>query len=172
VLSLRLSYSNNLQNQPQLQLNWGGPSFNSTPLVLPTIYVLPTSCKQCDEGIESHCNTKYSGQYWDNSTKYCLPCSPGTYSNSSGATTCDQCPLGLISGSGASHCDPCDAGSFPNITSNSCQLCPSGTEAEQIYTHLLGSTSSSGDLNCTLCSPGSYAPTPGSLGCGVSCLSL
>lgn len=38
----------------------------------------------------------------------CLPCKPGTFSNTPGSASCKPCPRNTYSGRGASSCTPCD----------------------------------------------------------------
>ena len=84
----------------------------------------------------------------------CYSCDVGTFSNDeNGATSCQACPTGLISGSGASSCStcpvgykctdgvvdsPCPAGKYSDGTTSECTeceskyKCPGGTDKVRI----------------------------------------
>lgn len=105
----------------------------------------------------------------------CTSCAPGTYSGGTGGGTvevCASCPAGTISSSGATFCQQCPIGSYTNYTrSTSCSQCQPGN-----YSSIPGSTSciacpigafSSvvGSSTCSLCPIGSYNDLPGASSC-------
>lgn len=112
-------------------------------------------------------------------TCVCDVCSPGTFADKAGQTSCTPCPAGsygMLSGSvraefcfacpeghfshevGLQSCLPCPPGSYVNTTGNAeCDLCPQGTFLDHF-----------GGVNitaCKSCAPGSYTDVPGTGEC-------
>ena len=109
----------------------------------------------------------------------CDVCSPGTFADEAGQSSCTPCPAGtygMLSGSvraefcfncdvgyfaheaGLQSCLPCPPGSYVNTTGNSeCDLCPPGSFMDNF-----------GGVNITVCAPcpaGSYTDVPGTGEC-------
>jgi hypothetical protein len=62
----------------------------------------------------------------------CLPCQPGTYNASQGASSCDQCAAGSFSANGANPastaCTLCDVGRYARVAGlTDCVNCGEGT---------------------------------------------
>jgi hypothetical protein len=58
-------------------------------------------------------------------TKACRRCQPGRYSNATGATSCQACPLGKHTHLARTECVQfCKKGAF--LDENACKYCPSG----------------------------------------------
>ena len=74
------------------------------------------------------CETGYFNDMWSQTS--CRQCTPGLYSNETGATSCFVCPAGHHSELGAHSCGVCPRGTFSGERSGSCMQCPSGTFAQ------------------------------------------
>jgi hypothetical protein len=84
----------------------------------------------------------------------CSLCPMGTFSNTSGSTVCQDCPiLGSYAKVGATSCT-CFAGMFLDSTQGVCSLCPLGTFSN-----------STGRSSCDICPPSSYTNSSGSTAC-------
>ena len=92
-------------------------------------------------------------------------CAPGTYTPSSGRSSCLTCLAGAYSAGGASSCTSCAAGSYNPRTggdsASACLPCDAGK-----YNPSTGSNSSSA---CLLCASGKYNAIPGRAACADSC---
>jgi len=135
-------------------------------------YFSPASaeCLECDAGF-----------YCIDAKRYA--CSPGTFSNGSRKSFCEECPPGTLlptsRGESIDNCIPCSAGTYSTRVANSgssCTLCPQGTWfngtgasdlnqcikcPEGYYQDQEGQTSSG---SCKICSPG-YISSEGSGTC-------
>lgn len=102
----------------------------------------------------------------DLGAEYCLPCLPGTISNTTGAAQCMPCPAGTFCLVGPvmsknhstvfwfrSCSQPQQAGFTSNFGRWACVPCP------------LGETSFEGEHPCRSCPAGTYTPTVGSETC-------
>lgn len=84
----------------------------------------------------------------------CIPCSPGTFSDSYNSTACSPCHPGTVSSfKGTINCAVCLAGTSNDSSSTQCVPCAPGSEAP-----------ANGTSECALCPPGSFS-TGGSLQC-------
>ena len=118
-----------------------------------------TGCIDCDPGFSSgtaatDCTIcpvgSYSvgGNFAGRISSPCLPCEPGYFSNSSGASQCMRCDPGSFSASNASICSLCDPGTFAeSYNQTACDDCAAGSFAN-----------STGRSECELCHPGTYSP--------------
>lgn len=126
-----------------------------TEATCPTGQALDTTSQSC---VISGCA---AGQYKENGScqacpagYYCsgdgtkTPCAPGTYSKSTGATSCTPCDRGSYQPeSGKTSCLTCDPGTFAGGTGNTrCTYCSPGTIAQY-----------PGSYQCTACGTGTYA---------------
>lgn len=118
-------------------------------------YIDTCYCTSCSAG--SFCN----------GTKYACP--TGTFSGTTGMSTCTECPAGSYSLTGQSICSTCDSGSYSNTSrQSSCHLCPVNT-----YLPSRGGTSVS---DCLTCPPDTLGTTVGQSAietctpCAQSCL--
>ena len=92
-------------------------------------------------------------------------CLPGSFSATSGASTCDLCPEGkFTSTSGNTACDPCTSGYLCVKGASAPQPCGGGTHANQTVLNITGYLSSLDDcVICpagTSCSVGTDKPVP------------
>ena len=134
----------------------------------------PTHCSSGTGHV--FCTDCEPGEYSPNATSACLPCSPGSFSNTSAAPTCSRCMAGKFSAEwgqstcanctaghiapqeGSSHCTNCPTGSYINTdAATRCLLCPKGTIAVNASTILctpcpLGYTTNGlGKTSCMAC---------------------
>ena len=88
----------------------------------------------------------------------CDPCSPGTFSDTSGVSFCNGCPAGYSQrDEGQTKCTRCKANTFTSVAQTvRCTRCPVGW----------GQTETAAQT-CTQCTSGMYGPTQG-VGC-VKC---
>ena len=92
-----------------------------------------------------------------------MPCDGGQYSNTTGAWTCNQCPIGSYVASpvgayGASVCALCAAGTYSGAAGQlSCTQCAIGSAQSQL-----------GSSACVRCSAGQYASSPGAPSCSAA----
>ncbi|PAA75732.1 hypothetical protein BOX15_Mlig017717g9 [Macrostomum lignano] len=87
-------------------------------------------------------------QLSDRAEKLCVPCSSGSFKNSTGNQNCTPCDPGTFTESEAqTECKKCSPGTFTaNWRSQTCKKCAEGTSA-----------ASKGSVLCRPCSPGSFA---------------
>jgi hypothetical protein len=91
-----------------------------------------------------------------NAAKQCLPCSAGSYSNSSTGSSCRTCAAGYYQNEAAQgSCKACPAGQYQDTTGQiNCKACAAG-----YYQNAAGKAS------CTACPAGQYQPNAGQVGC-------
>ena len=123
------------------------------------------SCTPCPDrqvsvsgGLCAHCP---HGQYYNTSTKSCVPCEIGSFSNITGATSCTKCPANTYNGAtGAIVCTRCPGGTSSTAIGatllSTCQACP------------VGRFSVSGS-NCQICPAGTYNNTAGRADSCIKC---
>ena len=95
------------------------------------------------------CMFVFAGSYnnVNGSVAGCQPCLAGLYTDTTGQTVCQDCPLGRFTNAGSqSQCALCDAGFFGNSTGLTICL---GCEAGSVQ-------ALPGQVNCTQCVPGLY----------------
>ncbi|KAG8451374.1 hypothetical protein GDO86_003543 [Hymenochirus boettgeri] len=68
-------------------------------------------------------------------TSECFPCKPGTFTSTSGTSTCQLCPKNTFSTRGATSCTPCEQDKYAEPGSSSCTPRPPCTEKDYFYTH-------------------------------------
>eukprot|EP01022_Parablepharisma_sp_SALTPOND_P009167 TRINITY_DN1381_c0_g1_i1.p1 TRINITY_DN1381_c0_g1~~TRINITY_DN1381_c0_g1_i1.p1 ORF type:complete len:3672 (+),score=433.12 TRINITY_DN1381_c0_g1_i1:8055-19070(+) len=124
--------------------------------------------KYCVDGVDNTCTTKH---YCPANSFVPLSCARGTYSGSTGAITCTQCPdtkycdefgmdtpkdctTNMICTPGSVKPSPCDYGKYPD--GNVCKDCPPGRWCWRSKIN-----NDRGDCsNGYICSSGSRSPTP------------
>ena len=81
-------------------------------------------------------------------TAYCLPCTPGSHQNTSGALDCERCPKGWSQFAPAQPiCSQCEVGQWTTDDgAATCTYCPSGK----------GQTYVNGSRSCSDCDAGKY----------------
>jgi hypothetical protein len=89
----------------------------------------------------------------------CTSCLPGTYTNTTTAIKCSNCPAGSQSLAGASTCTPCPLGTSNSLAGGLCYKCYAGTFAGTVGLSKCtecptGSSSAVGALSCN----GTYCP--------------
>lgn len=107
--------------------------------------------------------------HFSNGTADCLPCAPGSYSESGARPVCAACPVGRFSSSpaaprctacpagraapalGAALCGVCAAGRYAPAASRACVRCPAGRASPYASAPHLGS--------CAVCPAGRHALT-------------
>ncbi|XP_069124277.1 LOW QUALITY PROTEIN: uncharacterized protein [Argopecten irradians] len=87
------------------------------------------SCSSGFQAIGTQCVQCSQGQYYDSSSKTCMPCAMNYYQDEVGMSTCKPCSgnnVTFVQGSpDASYCvDNCTAGNFYNDTAGTCLPCP------------------------------------------------
>jgi len=86
----------------------------------------------------------------------CMPCTPGTYTDTDGQNICKQCAPGSVAPlDGASACDSCQGGMYAPGGTSACLICPVGT------------FSTGNAERCAACAVGTFAPKPGSNSCST-----
>ncbi|MCJ8733179.1 hypothetical protein PDJAM_G00220150 [Pangasius djambal] len=66
----------------------------------------------------------------------CLPCKPGTFSNTPGSSSCKPCPRNTYSGRGASSCTPCDTNTHYALEGSAeCKPRPACSEKDYFQIH-------------------------------------
>jgi hypothetical protein len=87
---------------------------------------------------------------------WCNACPAGTFSASTGSSSCTPCALGTISGPGAIACTACAPGTYTFGTGAAeCTACPPGT------------SSYLGAVPCSPCPPGTYSDAAGARSCAL-----
>lgn len=87
-------------------------------------------------------------------TEFCLPCLPGTVSNTTETEVCTTCPPGTTSNFGRTACIPCGYGETSTEGQHPCTTCPKGKYA-----------STRGSIQCDDCPVGTYSEFPASRAC-------
>ena len=73
------------------------------------------------------CTTCPKGFYCPSNATTCpKPCSPGSYSNDTGAIMCKECPAGSKCANATLEPEDCPDGSWSDGGSTTCSLCPPG----------------------------------------------
>ena len=85
-----------------------------------------------------------------------MSCQSGTYADTEGSISCDNCPSGHVASYEATSCTPCSAGEAPSSDKSYCQPCYPGL------------FSSSG-VSCEYCPPGEISGDHGATSC-TQCL--
>jgi hypothetical protein len=94
---------------------------------------------------------------------YCVPCSPGFYSDSPGQSACKKCDAGFSSGPGSSICKPCETGHFSPTPGTLCTPCPPGQFQPHVAQQfcyscgLLGFSIKNGSTQCQDCPENMHA---------------
>jgi hypothetical protein len=139
---------------------------NTNGLWCPSFGSSTCSCSQVSRGYYNLAANVCTG------LNYPPSCSPGTFSNVSGSSTCSQCPSGLFSSVNASTaCKFCSIGKYAPVAGlSACVDCPSGFTPS-----VNGSTScdscswgyynDSNSLTCLPCNVGLYSSAIGSTAC-------
>lgn len=112
-----------------------------------------------------------AGSYFDAARFRCRPCDAGSFTNTSGQTECELCPMGTAQPvEGSKNCASCDAFSYSDQPgSRTCISCPPNTVVRA------GGTGST-DRSACIPVPGTYSrrwpvPTSGAIDCpsGATC---
>lgn len=127
------------------------------------VMVRESQCIECSAGafcsVGAMHETECAPGTFNNATRKlaCLPCSRGSYQDTSGATVCKPCKLGYYCAAGAPTAIPCPAGSYGNRTdlyhADQCSMAPPG------FFSIIGSPAP------TPCQPGFFAAASGSAAC-------
>lgn len=100
-------------------------------------------------------------------TEFCTMCSPGTYQDEVGQSSCKNCPGGYYSSSSKDRCNPCEAGTYAATDGTGCKSCGSTTQCP-----CMGSTTLCYHPDLCYNMDGSYGCLPcptGYAGNGVTC---
>jgi hypothetical protein len=89
-----------------------------------------TPCPAGEAGTRGICIQCYPGTYTDTTGQTsCKACAGGTYSSSRGATSCTACPAGKYSVVGNTSCSYCPVDTYSTGSASSCTACPTGTNS-------------------------------------------
>ena len=112
---------------------------------------------------------------------FCIPCTPGTYADESGSSTCTECPVGTTSNLTAStsieNCTACPKNTYRSEDDDACQPCVHAVSSEGSRSNanctclpgfFSGSASHPGSGACQACTAGTYTNTTGASTC-VNC---
>ncbi|KAF4144703.1 putative ephrin-receptor like [Phytophthora infestans] len=110
------------------------------------------SCSSCAAGTfssanASTCSVCARGKWSGVGAGGCTDCAAGTYAPSTGSTACFSCPRGYFSKTGDVACSACSVNTYSSAvgaSASDCHVCPS-----------YAFTTSSGQILCKICSPGS-----------------
>lgn len=97
----------------------------------------------------------------------------GTFTSTSGSSTCSECPDGTCSLSGAADCTSCSDVHYSLFGSSSCKTCSAGSYSLSVAANCTSCcggyyySSTPGSRICTLCSIGNHSSLPGSTNCSV-----
>eukprot|EP00792_Barthelona_sp_PAP020_P012688 TRINITY_DN745_c0_g1_i1.p1 TRINITY_DN745_c0_g1~~TRINITY_DN745_c0_g1_i1.p1 ORF type:complete len:905 (-),score=137.71 TRINITY_DN745_c0_g1_i1:195-2627(-) len=86
------------------------------------------SCLECPAGHacrDGDIESCPAGFYGDGEMRHCLPCVPGTYTDTSEQAVCKDCPAGMTSDYGFSFCYYC-LSPLEYILNGKCSTCPNG----------------------------------------------
>jgi len=116
-----------------------------------TCSICPTG-SACSGGLKEDCPAGFYTPI--EGSEFCLPCLPGTFSNTTMADSCVPCEAGTTANSGATVCYPCGFGEMSGEGEHPCTVCPPGRFA-----------ASQGSTSCEDCPIGTYSDVPSSRTC-------
>mmetsp|Transcript_37241 Transcript_37241/g.100721 ORF Transcript_37241/g.100721 Transcript_37241/m.100721 type:complete len:1496 (-) Transcript_37241:574-5061(-) len=147
-----------------------------TPSVAPTF--VPTITCADGEYLEDDgtCIECVAGKYANNTAApyACELCPVGKYYTGKGATECNDCASGKLSGADRTYCDDCPSGTFADTANQSCVDCPLATYAsialDDGCTECVAGSSTGvmgGGTSCTKCDSGKYSEANRTSSCSV-----
>lgn len=124
------------------------------------------ACTACPTG-------KYSFDYYQRGITSCYACVPGTYTASTGSSSCIDCETGKYSGISqrTTQCDICAIGTYASLTGRTaCTVCPVYATSPSASTSIDACTCNTGSSGanggtCTKCVAGTYKQVSGSAEC-------
>ena len=103
-------------------------------------------------------------------SEFCTMCSPGTYQDEAGQSSCKNCPAGHYSSSSKDRCEACEAGTYAAADGSGCGSCGSTTQCP-----CMGSTTLCYHADLCYNTDGGYGCLPcptGYTGNGVTCTDI